>query len=317
MNESRPGVLLSRRAVLGAGTAIGTLVALGGHLPGLAGSAFASPAAGFASPAAGPSVTPGTPWATHHGLTTAGYQAAFDRWTQAGYRPVHVAGYDTSAGARYIGIWEKSSGPAWVARHGLTAGAYQSAFTSLTSQGYRLRTVSGYTDRNAERYAAIWEKAGGPAWVARHGLTAGAYQSTFTSLTSQGYRLKVVSGYTVGGVVRYAAVWERSGGPAWAARHGLTSAQHQSTFNSMVAAGYRLTYVDGYATPQGQRFAAIYERSGGPAWEARHDLTSSAYQQLVNSWSARRMRPLTVSGYSTSTYVANQQRFATIWVRDS
>ena len=30
------------------------------------------------------------------------------------------------------------------------------------------------------RYAGIWVKQGGPAWQARHGLSAANYQATFT-----------------------------------------------------------------------------------------------------------------------------------------
>jgi hypothetical protein len=38
-------------------------------------------------------------------------------------------------------------------------------------------------------------KTDGPAWVARHGLTSEQYQQAFDQLTSQGYRLDLVSGY--------------------------------------------------------------------------------------------------------------------------
>jgi hypothetical protein len=47
---------------------------------------------------------------------------------------------------------------AWQARHGMTSAQYQSEFNNLTSQGYRLTYVSGYTENNQERFAAIWEE---------------------------------------------------------------------------------------------------------------------------------------------------------------
>jgi hypothetical protein len=72
-------------------------------------------------------------------------------------------------------------------------------------------------------------QAGGP-WQARHGLTSAQYQNVFNELTGQGYRLIDVSGYSVGGQDRYAAIWEKREGPAWQARHGLTSAQYQNVF---------------------------------------------------------------------------------------
>ena len=72
------------------------------------------------------------------------------------------------------------------------------------------------------------------AWEARHGSTSAQYQATFDKLVGQGYRLVDVSGYSVNGQDRYAAIWVKSGGPAWQARHGLTSAQYQATFDKLV-----------------------------------------------------------------------------------
>ena len=61
-------------------------------------------------------------------------------------------------GSRYAAIWEKTSGPAWVARHGMSSQTYQQEFDSWASQGYCLSLVSGYSVANEARYAAIWEK---------------------------------------------------------------------------------------------------------------------------------------------------------------
>ena len=149
--------------------------------------------------------------------------------------------------AEYAAIWEQSSGPARQARNGLTSAQYQSTFDQLVSQGYRLIQVSGYSVNGQDLYAAIWEQSSGPARQARHGLTSAQYQSTFNQLVSQGYRLVDVSGYSVNGQDLYAAIWEQSSGPARQARHGLTSAQYQSTFNQLVSQGYRLVDVSGYS----------------------------------------------------------------------
>jgi len=40
-------------------------------------------------------------------------------------------------------IWDKSSGPAWIARHGLTSAGYPQEFDKLVGQGYLLKLVSG------------------------------------------------------------------------------------------------------------------------------------------------------------------------------
>src|SRR5581483_6081027 len=149
------------------------------------------------------------------------------------------------------------TGP-WVARHGLTAPQYQAAFDQFTAQDYVLDWVSGYFDAGQDLYAAIWrQQPGAPAWQARHGLTADQYQAFFNDVTAQGYKPVVVCGYGDGAQVRYAAIFRKlSGVPAWQARHGLTPAQYQATFNQLVADGYRLELVNGYSAGDQDLFAA-------------------------------------------------------------
>jgi hypothetical protein len=107
---------------------------------------------------------------------------------------------------RYVAIWEKSPSPGWVSRHGMTAAQYQTEFDKFLNQGYRLVHISGYAVGNDPRYAALWDKSSGPAWVARHGLTSAQYQSEFDKLVKQGYRLVHVSGYGIGNQDFYAAI---------------------------------------------------------------------------------------------------------------
>ncbi|MEH1924768.1 MAG: hypothetical protein V7L07_27410 [Nostoc sp.] len=239
----------------------------------------------------------GAAWEARHGLTSAQYQATFDKLVGQGYRLVDVSGYGVNGQDRYAAIWVKSGGPAWQARHGLTSAQYQATFDKLVGEGYRLVHVSGYSVNGKDRYAAIWEKSDSPAWEARHGLTSAQYQATFDKLVGEGYRLVDVSGYSVNGQDRYAAIWVKSGGPAWQARHGLTSAQYQATFDKLVGEGYRLVHVSGYGVNGQNRYAAIWEKSDSPAWQARHGLTSAQYQATFDKLVGEGYRLVDVSGY--------------------
>jgi hypothetical protein len=146
----------------------------------------------------------------------------------------------------FAAIWVKGGGPPWGARHGLPAAEYQQAFDQLTAQGYRLVDVSGYAVNNQTWYAGIWEQRPGPAWQARHGLSGSDYQQTFNQLAQDGYRLVRVSGSTVQGTPRYAAIWEKNDGPLWVAFHGVEGFRYQQAFDELVAKGYRLIDVSGY-----------------------------------------------------------------------
>lgn len=245
-----------------------------------------------------------------HGLNSGQYQSAFDAYVGQGLALTTVDGYATPQGMRYAAVWVRRGGPQWVARHGMSAAQYQAAFNQYTAQGYRPLDISvtGF-GQGAGTFAALWSKTPG-AWVARHGLTSQAYQAEFNKWNGQGYRLVDVEGYTTqGGVVRYAAYWVRRKGPAWIARHGLTSGQYQAAFNSATGKGYRLMHVDGYWTPAGVRYAAIWERQKGGAWVARHGMTSSQYQSEFNKYTGQGYRLLHVSGYSDG----GQALYAAIW----
>lgn len=248
-------------------------------------------------------------WVARHGMTSAHYQSEFDAWTAQGFRLTHVSGYTVAGQPRFAAIWEQKPGPSWVARHNLTHAQYQSEFDALARLGYRLVVVDGYEYAGEARYAAIWEQKSGPAWVARHGMTAAAYQAQFDHWVSQGYRLTWVQGYGVGGYDYYAAIWEKTSGPAWVARHGMTSAQYQAEFNTYTGRGFRLTHVSGYTVNSSDYYAAIWEAVGGPAWVARHRLSSGGYQHEFTDRYLQGYRLKRVDGYT----VGAGDHYAAIW----
>ena len=213
-------------------------------------------------------------------------------------------------GSRYAAIWEKSAGPEFVARHNLTASAYQQEFNALSAKGFCLTSVDGYAVANQARYTAIWEKSDCGAYVARHGLTSAAYQKEFDTLVGQqGYRLKRVSGYNVGGKDFYAAIWTKNAGPPFVARHGLTSALYQQNYDKLTSEGFCLLQVSGYSIGNDDRYAAIWEKRSCPGLVARHGLSSQTYQQEFDKWTKMGYRLTLVDGYR----VAGKDKYCAIW----
>jgi CubicO group peptidase (beta-lactamase class C family) len=249
------------------------------------------------------------PWVARHGMTSSQYQSEFNAWTAQGFRLTHVSGYTVNGQARFAAIWEQKPGPAWVARHGMTSAQYQQEFNTWVRLGYRLVVVDGYEVAGQARYAALWEQKGGPAWVARHGMTSSDYQNEFNNWVGQGYRLTWVEGYAVGGFDYYAAIWEKAPGPSWIARHGMTSSAYQSEFNAYTARGFRLTHVSGYNVGGTDYYAAIWEAVGGPAWVARHRLTSGGYQHEFTDRYLQGYRLKLVDGYA----MGRGDNYAAIW----
>jgi len=201
-------------------------------------------------------------WQARHGLTAADYQTTFNQLTAQGYHPVLVNGYATAAGPRFACIFQQGAIGPWVARHGLTAAQYQAAFDQFVGQGYALDWVSGYFDGSQDLYTAIWRMIpGAPAWQARHGLTGDQYQAFFNDVTAEAYKPIVVCGYSDGVQDLYAAIFRRiPGAPAWQAYHAVTPTQYQSTFEQLVAEGYRLELISGYSTGDRHNIAVIWTK---------------------------------------------------------
>src|SRR5437016_12845050 len=68
----------------------------------------------------------------------------------------------------------------------------------------------------------------------------------------------------------------------WQARHGLTTAQYQTTFTARFKQGYRLKCVSGYVSGGSERYAALRGKESGPEWQARHGLSGAGYQKTCN-----------------------------------
>ena len=199
-------------------------------------------------------------WYSYYGMTAAQYQQRFDTLKAQGYRPTYVDGYTVNGETRFAAIWEKKPGPAWIARHNMTSSQYQSYFNTYKTQGYRPVHVSGYEINGQAYYAAIWAKSSGVAWATRHGMTSAQYQSFATEYVKKGYRITQVSGYSVAGQARFAAIMEKSSGPAWIARHGVTTERFKELHQSYKRAGYQIFQVDGYMQGDSARFAAIWHK---------------------------------------------------------
>jgi ligand-binding SRPBCC domain-containing protein len=231
-----------------------------------------------------------TGWIARHGLTPSEYQSTFTDLANQGYRFKVVSGYTRGGQERYAGLWVKTPGPAWEARHGLSAADYQTAFDDFRNQGFCLVYVyvSGHAVDNQPRYAAIWEKDSGPEWEARHDFTAAQYQKTSDDLVKAGYRLRHLNGYSVNGQDLYAAIWDKSSGPAWVARHGLSAADYQKAFDDLAGQGYRLKEISGYQIGTQDRYAEL--------WESRRESSLSIKRfSVLTACSApgTRHRPIT------------------------
>lgn len=198
------------------------------------------------------------------------------------------------------------------ARHNLTSAQYQAFATESTNKGMRPVSVSGYTVGGSERYAAVYEKKGGPAWVTKHGLSSADYQAQIDALAKDGYKIAFISGYEVNGQVKYAGIWEKRN-VGYIARHGQNAAQMQDEFDKNTKNGYRLVFITSYEAGNKAYYASIYEKGAGPGYYAHFGLEADEYQQKFNTYSRQGFRLSCVSGCN----VNGKDYYAGIWEKVS
>ncbi len=248
-----------------------------------------------------------------HAMTPSQYQSEFNEWSEKGYRVVSLSGYTKGGQELYAALWNKVSGPAWSAVHGLTSAAYQASFTDMSNKGYRLTCLSGYGAGNQAKFAAVWDKSSGGAWTAKHNMTAAQYQQAFDDNGKQGYRLTYLSGYVVNRTEYFAAVWEKKPGGALIAKHNLTAAQYQQAFNDYVGQGYKLKLVSGYEKGGTDLFAAIWEKTNSPFWASRHAIPRMNYQHAFDNMYYQGFVPVYVNAYASD----GADKYNVIWENTS
>jgi len=238
-------------------------------------------------------------WQARHAMSQAQFQTIFNDLNNKGYRLKCVSGYVSGGIDQYAALWVKAAGPPWVAHSSMTEAEFQQQFNDLSKQGYRLAWVSAHEWNGVARYEGIWEQRNGPAYEAKANLSATEYQQAFDTYTKQGYRPLHVWGYTIAGGPRFAVIFEKSSGPAWAARHNLTTAQYQQAFNQYTGQGYQVKVVSGYNVGGTDYYDAIFEKSADAFAWAHHGIAELSYQNVFDNMYYQGYRPRFISAFTS------------------
>ena len=151
-------------------------------------------------------------------------------------------------------------------------------------------------------------------FAATHGLSDVDYQAWVTRTRKEGLRVTHVSGYTVNGTTRFAAIAiDNRRNLAWQARHHLSADEYQQELNNCRGQGYQLVSVTGYPRQSVTNYAAVWVKGADARpWEARHGMTSEQFQAAFTQLGKQGFRPIHVTGYP----VGKSHQLAAIWVKD-
>lgn len=213
-------------------------------------------------------------------------------------------------------IWPEPTAPTWyppgraeMARHGIPEHRYQTEFERIAKSGYRPVWVDGYDVNGDTFFNVIFRPNDGTAWAARHGLSGAGYQSAFTTFTGQGFRPTHVESYLSRGAIRYAAIFVKSAGPAFAAYHGRTADDHQNQFNTLTAGGFRPVNISAVSIGGQRTYAGLYEKRDVGSFFVKSFLTPGEYQAHFEQNTAAGRRLVYLAGYTHSA----APRLSAIW----
>lgn len=152
-------------------------------------------------------------------------------------------------------------------------------------------------------------------FTAYHNVSADIHQQRFDELMAQGMRMTWVNVSGDPGDARYAAVWVKNDGRAWAGAHNLHADDYQRRFNELTAKGLTPSVVSATGPLDRAVFAAMFEQRDVGQWTARHNLPWGGSGQ-----------PDTMVGQTEQAYAGGQtprclaiygtpadRRFAGIW----
>ncbi|MBA3488613.1 MAG: serine hydrolase, partial [Longispora sp.] len=212
----------------------------------------------------------GPAWSAVHGLDSAGYQAKVNAMTSQGYVITIVTATGPRNNPVFAAVFEKMAPTAWIARHGLvdgsagTTGTLDSINQWAKNNNCILKSLAIYgTGANDRTYAGVWlPNPGQTKWQAHAMGDANGYHGYFGAYTQVPMRPALVESNDGG---QYAALFTDDAIGSWVARHGLTSAEYQSAFDTFVGQqNMRPISVQGGGTGSGIRYSAIFASQEDP-----------------------------------------------------
>ncbi len=149
----------------------------------------------------------------------------------------------------------------FTAYHGKTAEEHQKSFDTLTSEGWRPKTISVASIGGKLRYTALYTKQPIGNFEARSFLTPDEYQTKFDQNKASGRHPRYLNSYLHNGKLHFSAIWaDKPDVSGMIARHGLTSGQFQTSWEDATSAGFSTRAITGCEEGGKVRYAVYWTK---------------------------------------------------------
>jgi polyglycine hydrolase-like protein len=191
---------------------------------------------------------------------------------------------------------------AWYAINTLAPASYARLNKQFKTRGYRLKRVSAFHAASGTVYAAIWERANGPEWHSRHGLSLNAFNRAHADFSARGWRMTHVDARA-----GYSAIWEHT-----ASQQQTLVALSQGDFEQRMAElsgqGFRPAAISTGVANAASAFTAVFEKDSTP-WHYQHMLTADQFARTNAQMRGQGLRLVDAAGHM----IGRQPTFAGLW----
>lgn len=257
----------------------------------------------------------GVAWASFRDLTSAEFSAKFNDYKK-NYILIDTEAYKVGSGIRYAMVWRRNTDKrAWAAFRNMSSEEYNQKWTHYKDQGYRPTDIESYRVNGQQKYSGIWVKnKEGYGWSSRRNLTASQYGTYFQEQKRKGYRVVDIEAYPTSGGTRYSAIWvQNKENIAWAQFRDMSRSTYQNKVNEYGNKGYLLVDFEAYKVGNEERYAAIWEKRSGFAYQARTNRTEVQFANLWRRYRDQGYRLVDFERYQTNAGT----RYGGVWIENS
>jgi len=255
-------------------------------------------------------------WKSNRDLTSAQFSQKFQDYKNRGYMMIDVDAYPSGSSTRYSMVWRKNTdNRGWAERRDMSSDRYNQRWREYKDRGWRPLDIETYKVGANRRWAGIWvENKENLGWFSNRNLTSQRYGELFQERRRAGYKLIDVEVYRTSNGLRYAGIWVKNhNNAAWAQLRNMTRAKYQQEVNSRSAQGFRVVDFEAYNTGNGMRYAAIWEKKPGFAWQTRTNRTKTQFANLWREYNDKGYRLVDFERYQTPSGA----RYAGIWAENA
>jgi CubicO group peptidase (beta-lactamase class C family) len=256
-------------------------------------------------------------WASFRNISSNRFSELFDQYSNNGYILIDIDAYTLDNNQRYAMIWRQNTdNRAWAAHRDLTSQGYGDLWTTYRDRGFRVVDQEAYMTSEGLRFAGIWiDNTEGIAWSSRRNMTSDDYAEYFIEQKDLGRRIIDMEIYSTDAGMRYAAIWQANpNNLAWAALREMTRTTYLEKVDELSDQGLWVVDYEAYDTPNGIRYAAIWEsRPTGKAIQVRTNRSEIDFANLWRQYSDEGYRLLDFEYNDTP----NGPRYSGIWIENA